>query len=205
MRWRRRRARWLHSRSTQRGSLFTRPTSSVSTRGRSASSAPASIAASNAIVGRSAPTPTSCEPLNAPISSVAISPGGGGSPSRAARSSSSRFSRAACESSASASGSRSTPIARADSEPPTAIASVEHDENGAFFDAVPFGDPQLCDATRARRLDGDLHLHRFEDQEHLFGLDLRAHAGLDLPDVARDLGGDLGRHLHAPPSESGPA
>src|SRR5258708_58788 len=65
--------------------------------------------------------------------------------------------------------------------------SLEHDQHLALFDHVRFLDPDLFHSARARRHDGNLHLHRLEDEEGVFLGDLVAGLRRDPPNAAHEL------------------
>src|ERR1700712_2231650 len=56
-----------------------------------------------------------------------------------------------------------------------------------FGDRLALGDLDLPDDAALGRQHGDFHLHRFEDHDLAFELDLVAGLELDFPDIARDL------------------
>src|SRR4029077_3365311 len=66
-----------------------------------------------------------------------------------------------------------------------------------LLDHVAFFDEDLPDGARHRGGDRDLHLHGLEDHQRVVLLDLLADLGDDLPQIADQLGLDLGHR--APP------
>src|SRR5207237_749343 len=61
-----------------------------------------------------------------------------------------------------------------------ARASFEHDQDLALLDHLTLLHPHLSDGAGPRRRDGDLHLHRLEDEQLVFLGHLRADLGPDL-------------------------
>src|SRR5262245_22060459 len=113
------------------------------------------------MLGRSPTTPATSSPSQAAATSLRSSPGGAGAPRRAATSSRKRLGsgrRARRATIGARSATRTSLAAR--SRP---MASLDHDEDRTLLDRIPLGDADLRDPPGARSLDGDLHLHRFDD------------------------------------------
>src|SRR5207253_3589373 len=68
-----------------------------------------------------------------------------------------------------------------------ARASFEHDQDLALLDDLSLLHPHLSNGAGTRRGDGDLHLHRLEDQQLVLLGHLRAGLRLDLPDAPDQL------------------
>src|SRR5206468_9901877 len=120
---------------------------------------------SKTTLGRRPTTPTTSGPSQAAATSLRSSPGGAGEPIRSARSRRKRFwsGRRARRATTDARSALCTSLA-ARRRP---MASLDHDEDRALLDGVALGDADLRDPPGARRLDGDLHLHRLDDEDHL--------------------------------------
>src|SRR6476469_3879706 len=63
---------------------------------------------------------------------------------------------------------------------------IDHGNELAFPDRLAFVHADLLDGAGLGRQHGNLHLHRFQDHDLAFGLDLVAGLELDLPDIAGD-------------------
>src|SRR5205823_3157497 len=68
-----------------------------------------------------------------------------------------------------------------------APVSFEDDQDLALLDHLALLHTHLFDGAGARRRDGDLHLHRLEDEQLIFLGDLRSGLGLHLPHAADQL------------------
>ena len=68
---------------------------------------------------------------------------------------------------------------------------LQDDEHVALFYGLPLLAEDLRDATRRRRLDGELHLHRFEDHQDVRLAHRGSDGGLDLEDRAGDVRFDV--------------
>src|SRR4030095_2955447 len=71
---------------------------------------------------------------------------------------------------------------------------LQHGDYVAFLDSLPLLHPDLLDRAGARRLDGDLHLHRLEHDHRVAGRHPVARLRRDLEDHPRDVRLDLLSH-----------
>src|SRR4051795_8345870 len=74
--------------------------------------------------------------------------------------------------------------------PPASCSSMrllQHDEDVAFADCLALLAADLFDGPVVLGLDGDLHLHRLEDDDCVPIFDLVADRDLDFPNVAGDV------------------
>jgi hypothetical protein len=83
-----------------------------------------------------------------------------------------------------------------------ALPPLQHQQDVAFLDGLPFRDEEARHAAAARRFDRDLHLHGLEHQQLVAGLDGRSDLGLDPEHGPGHLRFDVRRHRPSPDTSS---